>query len=65
LIAAPELTAGTAFPPASAALAGAFTMAMLLFLLTGEIWNVAVAKAPSGMGVWFSPQATQVAAEIP
>jgi len=34
-------------------------------VLDGEIWNAAVARAPSGMAVWFSPQATQVAAETP
>ncbi len=40
-------------------------IAILLFLLAGEIWKVAVATGPSGMVVWFSPQATQVAAETP
>jgi len=40
-------------------------IAMLLFLLAPETWKVAVATVPSGMAVWFSPQARHVAAEIP
>jgi hypothetical protein len=56
---------GNEFPSPSDALAGLLTIAILLFLLAGEIWKVAVASVPSGMLVWFSPQARQVAAEIP
>jgi hypothetical protein len=40
-------------------------MAIVLFLLAGEIWKVAIARAPSGMVVRFSPQARHVATEIP
>jgi hypothetical protein len=65
LIIPPALATGSEFPSPSEALAGLLAIAILLFLLAGEIWKVAVARAPSGMLVWFSPQARQVAEEIP
>jgi hypothetical protein len=61
----PALATGSEFPSPSEALAGLFAIAILLLLLAAEIWKVAVARAPSGMGVLFSPQARQVAAETP
>jgi hypothetical protein len=40
-------------------------MAIVLFLLDGEIWKVAVASVPSGIAIRFNPQARHVAAETP
>src|SRR6185312_12197198 len=61
----PALVTETGFPAASEALPPALATRMLLLRLAAEIWKATVASAPSAITLAFSPQARQVAAEIP